>query len=60
VRNMVLLGHVYKEIERKVKKCVIERGFSPEECVQHIEDDYELEEEDKFEIKEIAKNVGRM
>jgi len=57
---MVLLGHVYKEIERKVKKCVIERGFSPEECVQHIEDDYELEEEDKFEIKEIAKNVGRM
>jgi hypothetical protein len=56
---MVMLGHTYKEIERKVKKCVIENGTLPEDCIREIERDYELDEEDKLEILEIARNVGK-
>lgn len=56
---MVMLGQTYKEIERKVKKCVIEDGVPPEDCVRKIEEEYELEEDDRIEIMEIAKNVGK-
>lgn len=56
---MVMLGQTYKEIERKVKKCVIEDGVQPEDCVRELEKEYELEENDKLEILAIAKNVGK-
>ena len=57
--EMALKGHVYKEIERKVRSCVIEEGLSPEKCVSKIEEDYELEEDDITEIKELAKTYGK-
>jgi len=56
---MALVGHVYKEIERKVRSCVIEEGMSPEKCVSKIEEDYDLEEDDIIEIKELAKTFGK-
>ena len=56
---MALIGHVYKEIERKVRSCVIEDGMSPEKCVNKIKEDYELDEDDIVEIKELAKTYGR-
>lgn len=56
---MTLVGHVYKEIERKVRSCVIEEGLSPEKCVNKIEEDYELDEDDIIEIKELAKTYGK-
>ncbi len=56
---MALIGHVYKEIERKVRSCVIENGLSPEKCVSKIKEDYDLEEDDIVEIKELAKTFGK-
>lgn len=56
---MALTGHMYKEIKRKVKSCIIEEGLSPDACVKQIEEVYELDEDDKLEIKEMAKNVGK-
>jgi len=57
--KMALIGHVYKEIERKVRSCVIEEGLSPEKCVIKIEEDYDLDENDILEIKELAKTYGK-
>jgi hypothetical protein len=56
---MALLGHTYKEIQRKVRSCIIEEGMTAEECVQKIEQEYELEEDDRFEIREMAKEIGK-
>jgi len=56
---MALVGHVYKEIERKVRSCVIEGGLTPENCVKKIEEEYELDDGDKIEIKELAKTYGK-
>jgi hypothetical protein len=56
---MVLAGHTYKEIKRKVKSCIIEDGLSPDACVKQIEEAYELDEDDRLEIKEMAKDVGK-
>lgn len=56
---MALKGHIYKEIERKVRSCVIEDGLSPEKCVSKIKEDYDLEEDDIVEIKELAKTFGK-
>ena len=50
---MVLKGHLSKEIERKVRRCVIEEGLSEEQCFKQLDDEYELEQSDKNEIKEI-------
>jgi len=57
--KMALIGHIYKEIERKVRSCVIEDGMSPEKCVSKIEEDYDLDENDILEIKELAKTYGK-
>ena len=56
---MALAGHMFKEIKRKVKSCIIEDGLSPDACVKQIEESYELDEADKLEIKEMAKDVGK-
>ena len=56
---MALIGHIYKEIERKVRSCVIEDGMSPEKCVNKIKEDYDLDEGDITEIKELAKTYGK-
>lgn len=55
----MLEGHELKEIRRKIRSCVIEEGLSPDECVSRMEDDYELDDDDKFEIKELAKGIGK-
>lgn len=55
----MLKGHELKEIRRKIRSCIIEEGLSPDECVSRIEEDYELDTDDKFEIKEIAKGIGK-
>ncbi|MBE3123005.1 MAG: hypothetical protein IMZ53_10915 [Thermoplasmata archaeon] len=57
---MALRGHVKKEIERKVRNCVIEDGLSPEKCVEQIEEHYELDKDDRLEILEMAKGIGKM
>ena len=59
MRIMALAGHMFKEIKRKVKSCIIEDGLSPDACVKQIEESYELDEADKLEIKEMAKDVGK-
>jgi hypothetical protein len=56
---MALTGHVFKEIKRKVRVCIIEEGKSPGECVQELEKDYELTKADKIEIGEMAKSIGK-
>lgn len=56
---MTLSGHVFKEIKRKVKVCVIEEGMNPEDCVQEIEKEYELTSRDRLEVQEMAKEIGR-
>jgi len=57
---MTLRGHVKKEIERKVRNCVIEEGLSPAKCVEQIEEHYELDKDDRLEILEMAKGIGKM
>lgn len=50
---MVLKGHMGKEIERKVRKCIVEDGLSEEQCLSYLDDQYDLDQSDKDEIKEI-------
>lgn len=56
---MALTGHVLKEISRKVRTCIVEDGLSEEECVERIEEEYELDDDDRSEVKEMAKEIGR-
>jgi len=56
---MALKGHVFKEIQRKMRTCIIEDGLSPDQCVSKMEEDYVLDESDKKEIKELAKEMGK-
>ncbi len=56
---MALTGHIYKEIQRKVRTCVIEEGKSPEDCVKEIDMDFELTKDDKQEIMDMAKSIGK-
>lgn len=56
---MVMTGHIYKEIKRKVRVCVIEEGKSPDDCVQEIEKEYDLTKTDKVEVGEMAKAIGK-
>ena len=50
-------GQLYKEIERKAKKCVIEDGKTVEQCIKTLEKEYDLDEEDKEEIKDIIHDI---
>ena len=52
-------GHIYKEIERKAKTCVIEEGKTEKQCIKALEEEYELDDEDKEEIKNIIHDIGR-
>jgi len=56
---LVLSGHIFKEIKRKVRVCVIEEGRTPDQCVDEIDKDYELNKEEKNEVKELAKSIGK-
>lgn len=56
---MALEGYIFKDIKRKVRVCVVEEGKSPDECVQAMEEEYELTEDDKFEIREMANSIGK-
>ncbi len=56
---MALKGHVLKEISRKIRTCVIEDGLSPDQCVNQIEEEYELTPADRDEIKGMAKAIGK-
>lgn len=56
---MVLTGHNYKEIQRKVRVCIIEDGKTPDECVNLIDEDWELTKKEKEEIRELAKSIGK-
>ena len=55
----LMRGHIYKEIERKAKKCVIEDGKTEQQCIKTLEEEYDLEDEDKDEIKNIIHDIGR-
>lgn len=50
-------GQLYKEIERKAKKCVIEEGKTAEQCIETLEEEYDLDAEDKEEIKNIIYDI---
>ena len=52
-------GQLYKEIERKAKKCVIEEGKTERQCIASLEEEYDLDDEDKEEIKDIIHDIGR-
>lgn len=54
-----MIGHIYKEIERKAKICVIEQGKTEKQCIASLEEEYELDDEDKDEIRDIIHDIGR-
>ena len=51
-------GHIYNEIERKAKRCVIEEGKTADQCIDILEEEYELSDDDKEEIRRIIKDIG--
>lgn len=55
----MLQGHILKEIKRKVRVCIIEEGKTPDQCVDEIDKDYELNKDEKNEIKDLAKTIGK-
>jgi len=54
-----MLGHIYKEIKRKAEKCITEEGKTEKECINSLEEEYDLEDEDKDEIKNIIHDIGK-
>lgn len=57
---MALTGHIAKEIHRKVRQCIIDDGLKPSQCVERMDEQYELNSEDRKEILEMAKGVGKI
>jgi len=52
-------GQLAKEIERKAKKCVIEEGKTEKQCISALEEEYDLDDEDKDEIRNIIQDIGK-
>ena len=50
---MVLKGHLSKEIEREIRRCIIEEGLTDTQCLDRLGESYELDKSDKDEIKDI-------
>ena len=49
----MLQGHTGKKIERVIRKCVVEDGFTKEQCFKKVEESYELDASDKKDIDEL-------
>ena len=52
-------GHIYKEIKYKAKKCIIEEGKTEKQCINALEEEYDLDRADKEEIKNIIQDIGK-
>lgn len=49
----LLQGHVGKKIEREIRKCIIEEGFTEDQCLKKLEETYILDTSDKKDVNEL-------